>query len=390
LGLIAGRMRLLAFVTAALLLAAPARAALPPAQIAALKAAATTSLVQRHVPSVVIAVDRNGVRQYAGAWGFRNLADRLPANVDTLYEYGSITKQFTAAAIMLLAQDGKLKLDTDVGTYFPQFANRGITIADLLIHDSGIPDYLTDDFGMQTAPLPFAGPDVGIAWAAKQPLDFPVGTKAQYSNTGYTMLARIVEKVSGKPFEAFLHDRLIAPAGMRTARGYRMLAPTPNMALGYQEWTKALAAYDPSGSQGGVVGSLINALPWNLRDADGAGYLVGDAADLQAWGNALLAGKLLHGKWRAIYFSKGKLKDGSPAYTGPENPGKVRAAYCYGGLGIWSDRGYTIYGANGGTAGFSTFTATVPALHLTVTTLTNLGQTTNASLTVPVIDALLE
>lgn len=383
-------MRLLAFACIALFAAAPARAALSPAQVAALKTAAATSLVQRHVPSVVIAVDRNGAREFAGAWGFRNLADRLPANVDTRYEYGSITKQFTAAAIMLLAQDGKLKLTTDIGAYFPEFANRGITISNLLIHDSGIPDYLTTEFGMTTGPQPFAGPDVGIAWAAKQPLDFPVGTKAQYSNTGYTMLARIVEKISGKPFEEFLHDRLLAPAGMRTARGYRMLAPTPNMALGYMEWTKDLTSFDPTGSQGGVVGSLIYALPWNLRDADGAGFLVGDAADLQSWGNALLAGKLLHGKWRALYFSKGMLNDGSPAFTGPENPGKVRAAYCYGGLGTWTDRGYTIYGANGGTSGFSTFTATVPALHLTVTTLTNLGQTTNASLTVPVMDALLK
>ena len=85
-------MRLLAIAALALLVAAPARAALAPAQIAALKAAATTSIVQRHVPSVVIAVDRDGSRTFAGAWGVRDLADRLPANVDTLYEYGSITK----------------------------------------------------------------------------------------------------------------------------------------------------------------------------------------------------------------------------------------------------------------------------------------------------------
>lgn len=385
-------MRLLAIAALSLLVAAPARAALAPAQIAALKAAATTSIVQRHVPSVVIEVDRDGTRVFAGAWGMRDIADRLPAGVDTLYEYGSLTKQFTAAAIMLLAQDGKLALTDDIGTYFPAFAGRGITIANLLIHDSGIPDFLTadPDFGPNVAPLPFAGPDVGIAWAAKQPLDFPVGTKAQYSNTGYAMLARIVEKVSGRPFEAFLHDRVLAPAGMRTAQGYRMFAPLPNMARGYIEWTADLAALDPTGSQGGVVGSLANALPWNLRDADGAGYLVGDAADLQTWDDALLAGKLLHGTWRDTYFRKGALADGSPAYAGAENPGKVRAAYCYGGFGTWTDRGYVVYGANGGTFGFSTYTATVPALHLAVTTLTNLGQTTNASLTVPVMDALLK
>ncbi len=384
-------MRSIAFALALVLVATPAQAALRPSQIDALKKAATVSIVERHVPSVVIAVDRNGMREFAGAWGMRNIADRLPANIDTLYEYGSLTKQFTAAAILLLAENGKLSLDTDIGTYFPAFANRGIRISNLLIHDSGIPDYLTADpeFGPKIGPQPFTGTDVGIAWAARQPLDFAPGTKAQYSNTGYAMLAQIVAKTSGESFEAFLRTRLLRPAGMRVARGYRMLAPVANMATGYMEWTKDLASFDPTGSQGGTLGALVNALPWNLRDADGAGFLVGDAADLQTWGNALLAGKLLHGKWRALYFSKGVLKDGSPAYVGAENPGKIRAAYCYGGFGTWIADGHVIYGANGGTFGFSTYTATIPDLHITVTTLTNLGQTNNAALTVPVIDALL-
>ncbi len=383
-------MRSIAFVLALALIAAPAEAALRPSQIDALKKAASVSIVERRVPSVVIAVDRNGKREFTGAWGMRNIADRLPANIDTLYEYGSLTKQFTAAAIMLLAQDGKLSLDTDIGTYFPAFANRGIRITNLLIHDSGIPDYTGDpEFGPQIAPLPFTGPEVGIAWAANQPLDFAPGSKAQYSNTGYAMLAQIVAKTSGESFETFLVTHLLRPAGMRVARGYRMLAPVANMATGYVEWTKELSTFDPTGSQGGTLGALVNALPWNLRDVDGAGFLVGDAADLQAWDDALLAGKLLHGKWRALYFSKGVLKDGSPAYVGVENPGKVRASYCYGGFGTWVADGHVVYGANGGTFGFSTYTATVPDLHLAVTTLTNLGQANNAALTVPVMDALL-
>jgi len=178
--------------------------------------------------------------------------------------------------------------------------------------------------------------------------------------------------------------------GMRVTRGYEMLPPIPNMARGYMIWNADLASFDPEGSQGGKLGMLVNAMPWNIRTAAGAGYLVGDAADLQAWGDALLAGKLLHGKWRARYFAKGILSDGTPAYVGAENPGKVRAAYCYGGFGTWTDRGHTIYGANGGTFGFSTFTATIPDLHIAVTTLTNLGQTNNAALTTPVLDALMQ
>ena len=367
-------------------------AVLTPAQEHAIAAAADASLVQRHVPSVVVAVDRDGKRAYTHAWGLRDVADRLPANADTKYEYGSLTKQFTSAAIFLLAQDGKLDLNADVGTWFPAYAGRGITISNLLIHDSGIPDFLTADpaFGTSLAPLPFVTPDVGIAWAAKRPLDFPVGTKAQYSNTGYAMLGRIIEKVSGESLDAFLISKVLRPAGMRVTRGYEMLPPIPNMARGYMIWNADLASFDPEGSQGGKLGMLVNAMPWNIRSAAGAGYLVGDAADLQAWGDALLAGKLLHGKWRARYFAKGILADGTPAYVGAENPGKVRAAYCYGGFGTWTDRGHTIYGANGGTFGFSTFTATIPDLHIAVTTLTNLGQTNNAALTTPVLDALMQ
>ncbi len=366
-------------------------ASLSAGQIKAIDAAVETSLRERHVPSVVVEVDRNGKRIFEKAYGYRNVADKLPANVNTLYQYGSLTKQFTAMGIFLLAQDGKLDLHADIGTWFPKFANRGITVENLLVHTSGIPDFLNDSGAefVEHAALPFFTSNDVIAWAQDKPLLFPVGTKAQYSNTGYLLLGKIIEKVSGQSLDEFFATRIFQPLGMRTAHGYQMLKILPNLALGYIVWNADIAELDPKGTQGARVGELANALPWNMRDADAAGYLVGDAADLQTWDDALLAGKLLHGKWRETYFSRGKLANGEPAYAGPENPGKYRAAYCYGGFAYVMNDGHLTFGANGGTAGFATFTATIPDQHLAITTLTNLGQTNNAALTTPILDALL-
>ncbi len=373
---------------ASLLLAA----ALSGAQIQALDAAAAAALKDRHIPSVVIEVDRDGKRVFQKAYGYRDVADKLPANTQTLYQYGSLTKQFTAMGVFLLAQEGKLDLKADIGTWFPKFANRGITVENLLIHTSGIPDLINDggpEFSLKYAALPFSTADDVIAWAADKPLAFPVGTQAKYSNTGYLLLGKIIERVSGESLDAFFATHIFQPLGMPTAHGYQMLKIVPNLALGYTIWNADYASFDPHGTQGATLGALVNAPPWNLRNADSAGYLVGDAADLQTWDDALLAGKLLHGKWRELYFSPGKLANGEPAFAGPENPGKSRPAYCYGGFAYAMTDGHRMFGANGGTSGFASFTATIPDRHLAITTLTNLGGGNNALLTTPVLDALL-
>ncbi|HZZ00794.1 MAG TPA: serine hydrolase domain-containing protein [Candidatus Baltobacteraceae bacterium] len=372
----------------ALLLAAT----LSSTQIHALDSAGATALKERHIPSVVIEVDRDGKRVFEKAYGYRNVADKLSANTQTLYQYGSLTKQFTAMGILLLAQDGKLDVKADIGTWFPKFANRGITIENLLIHTSGIPDLINDsgtEFTLKYAALPFSNADDIIAWAADKPLVFPVGTRTKYSNTGYLLLGKIIERVSGKSLDAFFAVRIFQPLGMHAAHGYQMLKILPNLALGYTIWNADYATFDPHGTQGATVGALVNAPPWNMRNADSAGYLVGDAADLQTWDDALLAGKLLSGKWRERYLSRGTLANGEPAFAGPENPGKYRPAYCYGGFAYAMTDGHRTFGANGGTSGFASFTATIPDQRLAITTLTNLGGTNNALLTTPVLDALL-
>lgn len=178
---------------------------------------------------------------------------------------------------------------------------------------------------------------------------------------------------------------------MRAVHPYQYFLIRPNEASGYLWWGKEIAAYIPvKPEQGAEVNHVVNATPWNLERADGAGFLVGDAADLQNWDDALRAGKFLRGKWRTLYFTPGTLSDGSPAYAGPENLMKLRPSCCYGGFGRMVIDGHTIYGANGGTFGFTTFTGIIPDRHLSVTTMANLGEFDNRSLTSPVLGALLK
>jgi D-alanyl-D-alanine carboxypeptidase len=366
-------------------------ALLTPSQTHAIESAVADGMSQRHIPSAVVRVDRDGATIYNRAFGMRNLGDRLAATTTTRYQYGSITKQFTAAAILLLAQEGKLSLDDPAGKWLPAFAKFPVTIRQLLVHVSGIVDFTgTQEYAMDIGPLPFTGPQWGLDYAASKPLEFTPGTKAVYDNSGYVILAHIVEAASGSDFESFLSDNFFKPLGMQTVHGYRMLSVEPNAARGYLWWTDELAKTLPPNMQPLKPATLVEAIPWNLRQVDGAGFLVGEAVDLNIWGNALLAGKILHGKWRDAFYEGGTLSDGTPAYTGGDNKMKNRAIYCYGGIARFTVDGVTAYGANGGTFGFLAFTATIPSKHISVTVLTNEGQIDNSKLSTPILDALVK
>ena len=134
-------------------MAAFAADTLRPDQIAAIDSAVRQAIQGHHVPSVVIEVNRNGKRGFGRAWGKRSLADNLPADIDTLYQYGSITKQITAMSIFLLAQDGKLSLDDTIGKYLPLFSGKPVSIRQVLLHASGLADFSdAPDYPLKIAP----------------------------------------------------------------------------------------------------------------------------------------------------------------------------------------------------------------------------------------------
>ncbi|HEX5275642.1 MAG TPA: serine hydrolase domain-containing protein [Candidatus Rubrimentiphilum sp.] len=359
------------------------------AQISTIESSVRARMAAAQIPSVVLRIDRDGKNVYARAFGYRDVADRVPATLNTRYQYGSVTKQFTAAAILTLFEDGRLSLDDRVGKWLPEFAKFPITIRQLLVHTSGVADYTGQLWYLRKDYTnPFVGTAPLLEWSASQKLEFAPGTKAEYDNAAYTMLARIVERASKMPFFSYLQQRFFKPLGMTSVAPQTFFKIEPNTARGYMviDTEDASTAYnlplDPR--------ALVPSLAWNMEQVDGAGYLVGDAADLQKWDNALLAGRVFKGAATKLFHEQGMLTNGKPTYTGPENPANKPGVYLLGGLGYFFVDNVGIYGANGGTSGFLSFTATMPSKHISITTLTNHGADLNNSLlTFPIVRALL-
>lgn len=363
-------------------------ASLSASQITAVESAIHKRMAAAQIPSVSIRVDIDGKNVYAKAFGYSSLTYRSAANTDTRYQYGSITKQFTGASILTLNNAGKLSIDDRIGKWLPEFAKFPVTIREMLVHTSGIPDYVSEEwYFTKYYSNPAASADDLFKWSATHPLVFAPGTKTEYDNTAYTLLARIVEKASGEPFFTYLSKTFLKPLGMTSVAPQTFFKIEPNTAQGYAFIDKPFAQalhlpYEPT--------TLQQAIPWNMQTIDGAGYLVGDTADLQKWQDALANGTALKGSAKTLFYTAGRLSNGKPTYTGPENPAHKPGVYLYGGLGRFYIDNVEVIGANGGTSGFLSFTCTIPSKHMAVTILTNHGaDLDNSLLTMPVLRALI-
>jgi CubicO group peptidase (beta-lactamase class C family) len=215
------------------LLAAPAAAQqLPAQQVRAIDALVAKTLADTGVPSASIAIVRNGQLVLTRAYGKANEA--LPAQPDLPYQIASNSKQFTAMALLLLEDDGKLKLDDPIGKYVPGITSGDtITIRQLLSHSSGLQDFWPQDYMFETMTHPTAPQGIVDKWA-KKPLDYPPGARYQYSNTGYVVAGMIAEKVSGEPLLQFLNRRIFAPLGMHPLDQDE--TNTPNFPAGYHRY----------------------------------------------------------------------------------------------------------------------------------------------------------
>jgi CubicO group peptidase (beta-lactamase class C family) len=185
---------------------------LPPAQVTAIDQLVAKTLADTGVPSAEIAVVRNGKLVLTKAYGRAN--ESLPANPTLPYQIASNSKQFTAMALQLLEDEGKLKLDDHVAKYIPGISGGDrITIRQLLSHTSGLQDFWPQDYSFQDMESPTTPQHIVDKWA-KKPLDFEPGTRWQYSNTGYVVAGMIAEKVSGEPLLKYLHRKVFDPLGM--------------------------------------------------------------------------------------------------------------------------------------------------------------------------------
>ena len=188
------------------------------------KIAAT--LKESTAPSASVAVVLDGKLVFAKAFGNASLNPDRPATTETRYAVGSISKQFTAAALLLLQEQGKLSLDDKVSRYFPNLTRADeVTIRQLLSHTSGYEDYAPQDYLIPDWTKPTTPMAVVEGWA-KKPLNFEPGTKWQYSNTNYVLAGEIFEKASGQPLLAFLKDKIFQPLGMGSAADWGIAMPT--------------------------------------------------------------------------------------------------------------------------------------------------------------------
>lgn len=311
----------------------------------------TGQMRRLHVPGVSLAIVRDGRIVKAQGYGFANLELKAPATKQTVYEIGSNTKQFTAAAIMMLMEDGKIRLDDSVTKYFPEApeAWRPITIRHLLTHTSGIqnhvavPDWLDvfrTNLKFETAPPR----DELLKMFFKLPLEFQPGETWAYDNTGYYLLGVVIEKASGKSYWQFLDERIFKPLGMNATRNTDPQPLVPNRASGY-EWKHDHFENRPV---------LLPAIAFS------AGSLLSTAEDMAKWDAALQSEKLLKKSSLDQIWTAAVTNDGADA---PVN-------YGFGWF-IDNYHGHRLVQHSGGTPGFSSLIYRFIDDKLTIIILTN-------------------
>jgi CubicO group peptidase (beta-lactamase class C family) len=293
-------MKPIALLAAALLAlsAAPATAAdLTAAQKAQIDKTVSQALAKTLAPSASIAVVVQGKIAYVRTYGDAQLSPEVLAKPTMRYAIGSVSKQFTAAAVLMLAEDDRLSLDEPISRWYPKVtdANR-ITLRQLLSHTSGIADFWPQDYVM-TPMTRNADPDTVIAeWGAKL-LDFPPGQRYEYSNTGYMIAGRIVEKVSGQSLEAFLRQHIWKKLGMTSVVNYDAGRLRPGKdPIGYDR--AALGPSRPALHEGSGWG--MGAFQWAMT-----------AQDLAKWDISLINRTLLEPASYDQFFTPERLNDGS-------------------------------------------------------------------------------
>lgn len=306
--------------------------------------AAERAMTIKLAPGVVVLVASHGRVIFLRGYGVRDLKSRRPVTPNTHFEIGSVTKQFTAAAIMQLLNAGKLSLEDTLSKYVPTYtAGASVTIQQLLWQTSGIPNYVENPDIMKIASTVQPSLAGVLNLIAHKPLRFTPGTEWAYSNTNYFLLAHIIEVTSGETYQQYLREYIFKRAGMSDTGFVSDEPRLADMARGYLT------------SVGAVVPSPRFFSGW----AAGAGDIVSTAPDMNRWDDALLAGKLVPMRYVGMMRTSGKLKSGSSTGYGmgwyihePKN----------GAVIIWH---------NGGTFGFSADNNTYPSSDATIIVMDN-------------------
>ena len=324
--------------------AASAKPKLPETfDVAAIDAYLTEFMAQPNRVGLSITIVKDGQTVLRKGYGKRSLEDSRPVTPDTLFAIGSVSKQFTCAAILLLAEDGKLSVNDPVAKYYPQHTRaKDITLLDLMNHVSGYPDYYPLDF-VDRRMREVIPEDELLRQYAGGKLDFEPGSKYSYSNTGYILLGRVAERVSGESLGSFLDRRIFKPLGMMQSI-YEPDLADPRLAKGYTTFLLSPSEYVAPEAKGWLCG---------------AGGIYSTPGDLAKWNLALVTGKALKPETYAVMTSPRTL-----------STGRVSEYGC--GLGVKLQSGRPVLSHNGAVSGFNTSSATVPSTRSSVIVTCNL------------------
>jgi CubicO group peptidase (beta-lactamase class C family) len=234
--------------------------------------AAVDTLVRRtmetaRIPGLALALMRRGEVMVARGFGVADLENRTPVTDETMFQSGSLGKQFTAAGVLSLVEDGRMALDSSVRHYLPEVPAtwQPITIRHLLGHLGGVPDYTSDNFDYRRD---YSDAEL-IAMVSALPLEYPAGARWNYSNSGYVLLGIIMTRVTGRPYHEYLRERIFTPAGMPTIRVITESAVVPHRAHGYLPtptgWEHAawVAPRLNTTADGSMLLSLRDMIAWN-------------------------------------------------------------------------------------------------------------------------------
>lgn len=308
-------------------------------------------MAQQHIPGLALGVYREGKIVRAQGYGLSNVELNVPVKPETIFQSGSVGKQFTATAIMMLVEEGKIGLDDSLRKYFSEAPEswQSIRIKNLLSHTSGLSEYTDDVKGKPGSRINFREDyteDSLVKIMEALPIEFQPGEKWAYRNTNFVLLGVIIHKVTGQFYGDFLHDRVFRPLGMNSTRVISESDIIPNRAAGYL-W---------------VNGQLKNqywVAPFFNTTADGALYF--NVLDLAKWDGALYTEKLLKKASLDRMWTVFQLNDGKP------NPAHYGFAWFIHDL-----HGHRVIEHAGSWQGFETYIARCPDDKLTVVVLTNL------------------
>jgi CubicO group peptidase (beta-lactamase class C family) len=299
------------------------------------------------VPGTAILVAKDGKVIYKNGFGYADIENKILTTPETKFRIGSVTKQFTASAILKLQEDGLLKVSDKLSKFFPDFPGGDeVTLHHLLTHTSGIHSYTgKPDFLLKvTSPVTS---DSLIAWFKNDPYDFKPGEEFRYNNSGYFLLGCIIEKVSGKSYGTYLKETFFDPLHMNNTGVYTSSLSLEKEAKGYT-------------GNGKTYEKTLN---WDMSWAGGAGALYSTVEDLYLWNEAVFNGKVLNEKSMKAAFTPVVL-----------NNGKVTEGMKYGYGWIMNDyRGQDEISHSGGLHGFISQLARFPQENLTIVMLTNVS-----------------